>query len=711
MAESGPRVGDSIVEPLIAPADVNLADTSDALIDELSGFRDAMTGPLGQLYQRWSGHPSRGQDWSAIQPPYGQGGQELDLLQQLRGFGFGHIWGAGGRAANLGSAAALAQQVQVEVQQKLTEAWSGVAADAAAEKLEDLNKALYDYSGYVGGFSEALRQLWSTVRQPILDVVNVPNIGSARDFLIHHNPEDCAGQNMFIDRLDDAIRWGREWGGGEYLGVVGGGSSEVADNAETGTGPIAPQDIRGMSIDLDRGYSSKWSDMFCREMDEFALGYANAMNQYRSAIEAAFDAAQAALRAFADLLNVPTNPFGTLLFGPVHTSGVAGPAQVGGPGPSPQIATATGGTAPTPAAAGGPPPGAPAPAPPPVAASDPQVPDETTPSGSNPLAGAPLGAPEIDTPHPVEPGIRAQALDGTEPDTITVSSGDHEISLTAPGHDGMMTITIDDGAGSIQNYVLDFQDQGAAVPTDAELPDQPEASASGTGTEPRHTPGPDGKIHVEDGDTHITAEQPDGPDGATVVVVDDGNGDPATYTLDGERSESGTPQATPAAGAPADSSPSFAGGDERGTLHPAPSTGQDAEATQATSPQTVSGLDAVSNGAASSGHGIGAGLPPADSPEDGANIGSADSRPAPQGAGLASAPGGLSAVAAGSGQDTDMSAGGMGMMGGGTGAAGGGADQERSSSAYPVHGNVFDIGASGSRISGTLDIDDESSGS
>src|SRR5699024_4536251 len=43
-----------------------------------------------------------------------------------------------------------------------------------------------------------------------------------------------------------------------------------------------------------------------------------------------------------------------------------------------------------------------------------------------------------------------------------------------------------------------------------------------------YTPGDDGRIHIEKGDVEITAAQPEGPDGPTVVQVDDGSGEPTT---------------------------------------------------------------------------------------------------------------------------------------------------------------------------------------
>ncbi|GAB3486544.1 hypothetical protein GCM10027521_29010 [Amycolatopsis cihanbeyliensis] len=648
MAVDG-RAGDAIIEPLKPPADVHLADTSDAMIDQLAGFRDAMTGPLGELYKRWSGHPCRGRDWNAVQLPYGEGDHERNLLQQLRGFGFGHLWGAGGRAGNLGAAAEAAKQVDERVKQALAAAWSGRAAEAAREKLDELDRALEEYTGYVNGFGEALRRLWSTIRPPLVDLANVPNEGSAKEFVSRHNPDDCPGQNMFVDRLTDAMSWGRH----------GVGSSRVADNQGVGTGPIAPQDLRNTPglVDLDTGYDSKWADMFCREMDEFAQGYANAMGQYRGAIEAAYNAAQQGLRAFADVLNVPTDPFGPLQLGTEATAG--------------QDTTVR------------PPPGG-------AGDSGPRRPQAAEPTGpeavSRPTGPAPAERSQPE-PEPSDPETDRTTPPGTDqPGSVTIRDGEREITLTVPRADGTLRLTIEDGSGQPREYALDFGDERPepATPTGRSEPEpeprppaepQPRPEPAEFGPQRRtatpdgvdvaepeqvHRPGPDGRITIADGPVTITAERQEGPGGPTTVTLDDGTGDPTTYTLEGEAGQQ-----------------------------------------QTTTPQAFTGMEAIATGMSSGEQ------PPAaaDSPLSGAGVDAGIVPPRsgqPGGAGLGTAPGGVTPTAE---TTEDMPAAGMGTVGGGIGA--GASAHERAQGAYRTEDDLFEVGTDGNRISGTLDTGED----
>ncbi|MEQ0559899.1 WXG100 family type VII secretion target [Amycolatopsis sp. NEAU-NG30] len=98
-------------------------------------------------------------------------------------------------------------------------------------------------------------------------------------------------------------------------------------------------------------------------------------------------------------------------------------------------------------------------------------------------------------------------------DVLKVKQGDRTFEMTEPDHDGRMDIKVGDGHGDPKDFKLDWS------------ADDPQR------TDDAHHPGPDGKIHIEDGDLKITAERPDGPDGPTVVTVDDGSGTPTTYTL------------------------------------------------------------------------------------------------------------------------------------------------------------------------------------
>ncbi|MFD4253096.1 hypothetical protein ACFWQL_25455 [Amycolatopsis thermoflava] len=153
-------------------------------------------------------------------------------------------------------------------------------------------------------------------------------------------------------------------------------------------------------------------------------------------------------------------------------------------------------------------------------------------AGSAGGAGAtpPPAAPVV--PPAVAPVVPAAAPVPDEQDTLTVQRGDSKLEMSEPDQTGRMAIKIDNGDGPPKDYQLTWGTPDPATPA--------------------YTPAADGKIHIDDGPLHITAERPSGETGPTVVTIDDGTGTPTTYTL-GEESAArpATPGAGFASGAPA----------------------------------------------------------------------------------------------------------------------------------------------------------------
>lgn len=162
----------------------------------------------------------------------------------------------------------------------------------------------------------------------------------------------------------------------------------------------------------------------------------------------------------------------------------------------------------------------------------------------NPITGKAMEIdPATENPYPINPET-GEAIKDAAPDvdTVTVRKGESEIALTEPNRDGEMSVRIDNGTGAATEYKLDFGAGGTLVgehaasgfgPTGAAngVPGGAAAMAGGGGAGDVHTPGKDGTIQIHEGELSIIAEQPLGPDGATVVTVDDGNGEPATYVM------------------------------------------------------------------------------------------------------------------------------------------------------------------------------------
>ncbi|MDQ7805122.1 hypothetical protein Q5425_15355 [Amycolatopsis sp. A133] len=401
----------------------------------------------------------------------------------------------------------------------------------------------------------------------------------------------------------------------------------------------------------------------------------------------------------------------------------------------------------------------------PPKAEEPAKPEE----GKNPITGKPLEVdPSTGEPYPIDPKTGEAIKDSGDTDTVSVKKGDNTITMSEPDQQGKQDISVDDGQGHKKDYHLDWGDDdkaeagkdgagkdGAAGDKAAFGPQgsqqavkegQPAADGS-------YKPGPDGKIHIQDGNLKITAERPEGPDGPTIVTVDDGKGEPTTYTLDekddpkaGDLKADGlkadVKPATDGVGseirhdanaespltkdpAPANPDPGFTrseaasggggfsapggfegdlGGGSAGA-EPAVAT---ADAGAGAGAAAGSGDATTTAGASDFGSAVtGSGSPDfagAVSLDAGAQTGSDSSLPMSDGGGLGATPvdPGMHQAAASSSGMSGM--GGMGMMGGMGGApGGGGGDQQRGPSQYRIEGSVFETSGAKGRISGSLD--------
>lgn len=386
----------------------------------------------------------------------------------------------------------------------------------------------------------------------------------------------------------------------------------------------------------------------------------------------------------------------------------------------------------------------------PIGDTKPPAPPEIPDPNINPVTHKPLEVdPQTGEAYPIDPRT-GEAIKPEAAETVTVEQGDHKISMAEPGEDGKMGISVEDGTGQPKDYKLDFGDSrplpdatpehgpGGDAAGGAIHRDTAERQEAAQAADQAFKPGPDGKIHIEDGNLKITAERPDGPDGPTRVTVDDGSGKPTTYTL-GED----TPNAKSAAVGPTtDSSPDAAAPVGRHATEAAP--GQPVEAVakehaEASSqhggghqpePPQQSGSHGAQQYAAASADTMDAPAAVAEqqtapaaasestSPQSLSNPfgddgpdGASDPAGAGGGGASVSSTAGLGSAPGGGVDQTAQPVAGMGMMGGGmmggagAGGGGGGDDQQRNSTAYRVDGGLFDTATSSSRISGSLDDD------
>ncbi|OKJ93953.1 hypothetical protein [Amycolatopsis sp. CB00013] len=451
---------------------------------------------------------------------------------------------------------------------------------------------------------------------------------------------------------------------------------------------------------------------FGKHIENFQLVCKNTRDAINGAWKAYVDSlGQVVENPFADLGKTPETGGEKPVEKPPVEKGGGGPSSSGGGGPS-----SSGGG---PSSGGG---GAGRMTPSNTELPEPEKP-EVPGQEKNPVTDKPLDIdPATGEPYPIDPRTGEAIKEDTRPETVTVEQGDRKISMVEPGADGKMDISVQDGTGQVKDYDLDFGD-GKATPgtgdaaggpvhrDTAERMDQQAASRPTAPPGQVHQPGPDGKIHIEDGGLKITAERPSGPDGPTLVTVDDGSGHPSKYTLGEDEPAVGrhaSPESTPQtagrhaaaqpveeaapqqaepAARPHDATSGGAGGGAPAQAEPV-AAGGDPESTSAQS---------LSDPFAGGDNGLGETSDPAGTGGGGASPTTSS--------GLGSAPGGgaQDPAAASAGM-----MGGMGMMGGGAagGGQGSGEDQQRTSSGYRVDGGLFDTATTtGSRISGSLDDD------
>lgn len=372
--------------------------------------------------------------------------------------------------------------------------------------------------------------------------------------------------------------------------------------------------------------------------------------------------------------------------------------------------------------------------------TDPEDVDQVE-DGMNPVTGKPLKTdPETGDPYPIDPETGEEITDLEDgQNVVTVEKGANTFSISEPDAHGRMEISVADGQGTRGDYTLSFDTEDGNAGGDGEEsgdgdPDDFGPQGTLSDDEQIYRPGPDGKIQIEDGDLKITAHQPGGPDGPTVVTLDDGDGEPTVYTLGedevGEDIESSAPEraASPAEDAREGTEQQSrdaghrdeswdAGSDaDSGSAEAVPPSEDEPSAEESrTADDEESGGDAgeeTTPAAAGAGSGAGSpsefgswfGEPPLDTEAQASNA----SHPLVTEAGIGTAPGGTGeTVSAGSQQGMG---GGMPMMGGmGGGAGGGDGDQERGSNAYRILSDIFDIGEDVRRISGSLDSEENDS--
>ncbi|WP_431925136.1 WXG100 family type VII secretion target [Amycolatopsis tucumanensis] len=267
--------------------------------------------------------------------------------------------------------------------------------------------------------------------------------------------------------------------------------------------PLAGQLLVGSSfgmsdelLDAVQSWAKSWLAEFCRWFAGFVGEFQTMCENTRVAVAAQWSALN------TELQQVPDNPFAAVgEAAPVapRSSGAGGAGGSGG-----GAAGLAGGAGAGGGSAGG----------------------AGFAGGAGPAGATPPLAPPV-VPPAVAPAVPAAAPVPDEQDTLTVQRGDSKLELTEPDQTGRMAIKIDNGDGQPKDYQLTWGTPDPAAPA--------------------YTPAADGKIHIDDGPLHITADRPAGETGPTVITLDDGTGTPTTYTLGEEPTAPGGPGSVPGA--------------------------------------------------------------------------------------------------------------------------------------------------------------------
>jgi hypothetical protein len=337
----------------------------------------------------------------------------------------------------------------------------------------------------------------------------------------------------------------------------------------------------------------------------------------------------------------------------------------------------------------------------PAAVAEPMPPE---PEPAPVEATAPVDAVAQQPPPEPEPPAAGQA------ESVQIKDGDRTIGVTSPDGEGHVRVTVEDGTGATKTYELDFDAaSGLVAPTLGGT--EPSADAEQI---PART---DGKCVIQDGPLTITAERPLFSPDSIKLVVDDGSGNPATYTLDFPEQATPDPAeqaaAQPTPGTPATApteapaaaptgTPAAASTDmpDAGPIGTPGNVSTEAPVTQAPTPgQTPAVQEPVANGSPGP---VPAGQLTTPQVWQGDQTGSVSGVLVPDQpsgeAGLAKAPDAAQPEVAGM-----AGAAGVPMAGG---PPSGGSDSGRAGSGWSVHGDLFDSGEPVYSMHGVLGDDE-----
>jgi hypothetical protein len=288
----------------LKPTTNNDIKSTEELQDGFAWFRDnlpAKPGRLGEIYQRWISHPAAKGGWSAR--PWGP--DDDRMLDELGGIDFGLLLGDSQRFANLRSATEEMRLGAESIHSRLSDAWSGPAAQTALDTIDKLGKASASFRDTLNQFAAALDLARSTTRDAIVHVRQ----SGIRPFDLPHGVEFRREQ---VRRLDMAIA-----GQAPY------------------ERPYSPAELRvPAKVDLNIGSWEKWwSNEVINTLDAMCDSYANVIDPLRKLLTDTTTAITNSWTALDDALKRVSSgnldPFGALkAVPPAKTSAAHTPDSV-----------------------------------------------------------------------------------------------------------------------------------------------------------------------------------------------------------------------------------------------------------------------------------------------------------------------------------------------------------------------------------------------
>ncbi|WP_344072795.1 WXG100 family type VII secretion target, partial [Prauserella alba] len=447
------------------------------------------------------------------------------------------------------------QELQKSTRQDLNSLyrdWTGDAANASYRQYsEDIEPNSTELIEHLSGASEvietAVRTVFDTVKHKAEQVIQLytPTVGQATPETARKVMTLARGEFDNQDQVLEVAAWVDSVCGSNLESTIRADDCGLNDeNKELVVTECKTWIRESWNVDLYENLYASFTSL-CESTKEAVDQAYGTLNEYLGGYENGFPAQPGGQQPGVDAgVGTPGTGAGTPGAGAGSPGAGAGTPNV--PTPGPGVGTPGSGSPGGGAAGGGAGAGTPATPTPEVPTPEaPEMPEFETPGPGTGGLGTDGGGSDGTAPQAVGPDGEPDSLlatPGGDRDKLTVEQGDNKLEITEPDVDGQMEISVDDGEGPLKEHRLDFGAGDDAAGGDGNAgaggpggfgPTGTGGAGDGAAGDKVYRPDPDGKIRIEDGDMKIVAERPEGPGGPTLVTVDDGDGEPTTYTLDG----------------------------------------------------------------------------------------------------------------------------------------------------------------------------------